>query len=96
MTITVVMIIMVDEKVKVGIGEGPVFHLASLSITVLLGRGKIGLPPTPSKLQYPQHRCLYQLPELEFRFFKAKHCWGQGGGIPQACPTPAAVTQPLL
>jgi len=80
MTIIVLMIIMVDERVKVGIGEGPVFRLASLSITVLLGRGKIGLPPTPSK--FPQHRCLYQLPELEFRFSKAKHCLGAGWSYP--------------
>lgn len=30
-------IIMVDEMVRVGIGERPVFFLVSLSITVLLG-----------------------------------------------------------
>merc|ERR1719239_1777594 len=69
------MIIMVDARVKVRVGERPVFLLASLSITVLLGT-KIGRPPTPSKFQVPQHRCLYQFSELEFRFSKAKHCWG--------------------
>ena len=50
---------------KSGIGERPVFLLASLSITVLLGT-KIGRPPMPSKFQFPQHRCLYQFSELGF------------------------------
>ena len=89
MTITVVMIIMVDARVKVGIGEGPVFRLASLSITVLLGGGKLG--------------SLQHLPDYNFHsigaciscqswisdFVKLNIVGGRMDGvIPQACPTP--------
>ena len=53
---------------------GTSFSPRQLEYNGFTGEGKIGLPPTPSKLQFPQHRCLYQLPELEFKFCKSKHC----------------------
>jgi len=33
--------------------------------------------------QIPQHWCRCQLLELEFRYSKAKHCWGQDEIFPQ-------------